>query len=108
MTGVSQNQSLRSQVLGGKPTSPLWVMSVLVTLRPGSVCVCVCVCVCVRARARVRACVRVCVCVRARACVCVCACVRVCGVKLTLRVSIQTDFCVFCQSQIAFWEIIFK
>ena len=48
----------------------------------------------------------VCVCVRAR--VCVRACVRVCGVKLTLRVSIQTDFCVFCQSQIAFWEIIFK
>ena len=38
--------------------------------------------------------------------VCVCVCVR--GVKLTLRVSIQTDFCVFCQSQIAFWEIIFK
>ena len=76
MTGVSQNQSLRSQVLGGKPTSPLWVMSVRVTLRLGSVCLCVCVCVC--------------------------------GVKLTLRVSIQTDFCVFCQSQIAFWEIIFK
>ena len=37
-----------------------------------------------------------------------CVCVCVCGVKLTLRVSIQTDFCVFCQSQIAFWEIIFK
>ena len=27
------------------------------------------------------------------------------GVKLTLRVSIQIDFCVCCQSQIAFWEI---
>ena len=76
MMGVSQDQSLRSQVLGGKPTSPFWVMSVLVTLRLGSV----------RARARV--------------CVCVWG-----GVKLNLHVSIQTDFFICCQSQIAFGEV---